>query len=121
MNDSTNSANQYPTSAPQMLMEIGAMLVAGSVQVIIAGDAHTEDTRRMVAAAPAATAPGKTVMLIGSGAHRKRLAKYLVHIENIVIPEGKPAARVCSGNTCSEPVTGSDALAALLGVGRENG
>lgn len=113
MKATLSDVKKNPAAAPQMLVALGYDM-AEPVQVIIAGNAVSNTTREMLAISREALIPGKIVMLVGGDRHRKSLAKHLPFVENVEPIQGKPAAYVCVGTLCKEPVTQPRALRMLL-------
>ena len=104
---------EHPTSAPKMLT---ALIVSLSkpIEVVIAGDRKSEDTRRLLKTAHSFYNPAKIVLLVDNAATRKMLAANLPFIAFIKTVNGKAAAYVCTERSCSLPVTDADALAEML-------
>jgi uncharacterized protein YyaL (SSP411 family) len=104
---------EHPTSAPKMLT---ALIVSLSkpIEVIIAGDRNSEDTRRLLKTAHSYYNATKMVLLVDNTATRKMLAANLPFIAFIKTVNGKAAAYVCTDRSCSLPVTDPGALAEML-------
>ncbi len=104
---------EHPTSAPKMLT---ALIVSLSkpIEVIIAGDRNSEDTRRLLKTAHSYYNPAQIVLLVDNAATRKMLAANLPFIAFIKTVNGKAAAYVCTDRSCSLPVTDPAALAEML-------
>jgi uncharacterized protein YyaL (SSP411 family) len=107
---------EQPTSAPKMMT---ALIVSLSkpIEVIIAGDRNSEDTRRLLKTAHSYYNPAKIVLLVDNAATRKMLAANLPFIAFIKTVDGKAAAYVCTDRSCSLPVTDPGALAEMLKTG----
>ena len=104
---------EHPTSAPKMLT---ALIVSLSkpIEVIIAGDRNSEDTRLLLKTAHSYFNPAQIVLLVDNAATRKMLAANLPFIAFIKTVNGKAAAYVCTDRSCSLPVTDPAALAEML-------
>ncbi|HUT50817.1 MAG TPA: thioredoxin domain-containing protein [Alphaproteobacteria bacterium] len=88
----------------------GAELLAGAVQIVLAGDPASNAAAAMRRAALSASVPNRILLQLAPGtdlpeghpAHGK------------TAPDGGAAAFVCRGTTCSLPITDPDALADAL-------
>ena len=108
----------HPDSAPELLVALITSRVK-PIEVVIAGDRSTEDTRAMLTAVNSLFIPGKMVVLVDNDVSRKRLARHLPFIASVKKIESTATAYVCTDNTCKPPVTDPEAVKKLLNqVGR---
>jgi uncharacterized protein YyaL (SSP411 family) len=106
--------NEAPGALPLMLAAVGYSLAAPK-QIVIAGEAESEDTRAMLRAVRRRFLPYKIVLLIGSEENRERLAGFLPAVGNMRTLDGKATAYVCENYTCSLPANNLTAFERLLG------
>ena len=96
-----------------MLAAFGYSLAAPK-QIVIAGEAGSEDTRAMLRAVRRRFLPYKIALLIDSEGNRERLAGFLPAVGNMTPLDGKATAYVCENYTCSLPVNDPAELERLL-------
>jgi uncharacterized protein YyaL (SSP411 family) len=106
--------NEAPGALPLMLAAVGYSLAAPK-QIVIAGEAESEDTRAMLRAVRRRFLSYKIVLLIGSEENRERLAGFLPAVGNMRTLDGKATAYVCENYTCSLPANNLTAFERLLG------
>jgi uncharacterized protein len=106
--------SEAPGALPLMLAALGYSLAAPK-QIVIAGEAESEDTRAMLRAVRRRFRPYKIVLLIGSEENRERLAGFLPAVGNMMPLDGKATAYVCENYSCSLPVNDPAELERLLG------
>jgi uncharacterized protein YyaL (SSP411 family) len=108
---------QNPTAFTQMLVTMNSAL-AKPVQIIIAGQAEDDDTKKMLKKirkmAINGSIPGMTIFLVKNDKDRARLKKRFSFIESITQKQSKTTAYVCQNFSCSQPVTSADTLQNLL-------
>ena len=75
-----------------------------SLEVVIAGDPETPDTRKMLNAIQNVYAPRKVVLLRPSGAEAE-IAALAPFVEDQTMVDGKATAYVCVNRACSLPTT----------------
>jgi uncharacterized protein len=105
--------NEAPGALPLMLAALGYSL-ASPKQIVIAGEAGSEDARAMLRAVRRRFLPYKIALLIDSEGNRERLAGFLPAVGNMTMLEGKATAYVCENYTCSLPVNDPAELEGLL-------
>ena len=87
-----------------------------SYEVVLAGDARAEDTRRMIRSLARYFQPNKVVILHPPGpeaASIERIAGY-TRFQNSI--DGKATAYVCLDYSCREPTTDIDRMLALIDI-----
>ena len=94
------------------LMNASELLQQGA-QIVIAGEPGADDTRALHAAAIRAPAVARAVTAVPPGTELP--ATHPAHGKGPV--EGRAAAYVCVGQTCSRPVTDADGLRAAMARG----
>ena len=90
-------------------------MVDQSCEVVIVGEDDAEDTRAMIQALRSRYLPTVVVMQVTPGPHASALADLAPFIRNLFMIDGHATAYVCSGHTCSMPVTDPDAMLARIG------
>jgi hypothetical protein len=102
-----------PDSAPELLVALITSLTQ-SVEVIIAGERNTADTRSMLKTVNSVYYPGKIVMLVDNDTTQNRLAQYLPFIASVKKIDNKTTAYVCTDKTCKPPVIDPEAVKKML-------
>ncbi len=105
--------HSQPDSAPELLVALITSLIQ-PVEVIIAGERNTAETRSMLKTVNSVYYPGKIVMLVDNDTTQNRLAQYLPFIASIKKIEDKTTVYVCTDKTCKPPVTDPEAVKSLL-------
>jgi hypothetical protein len=101
--------NQYPGSAPQILVALG-YIMAKPLQIIISGDRSHSNTLKMLKIVYNANVPAKTIILIHSRQVREKLARRLPFVKNITQRNGLPTAYLCIDRNCRAPITDPEVL-----------
>lgn len=104
---------EYPTIMPQMLVALHFQLDKPK-QIIIAGKAGAEDTRRMLREVYSRFLPNKIILLADGDKAQERLATYLPFIKSITMLDGKATAYICENYTCKLPTTDVAVMVGLL-------
>jgi hypothetical protein len=105
--------HSQPDSAPELLVALITSLIQ-PVEVIIAGERNTAETRSMLKTVNSVYYPGKIVMLVDNDTTQNRLVKYLPFIASVKKIDNKTTAYVCTDKTCKPPVTDPEAVKNLL-------
>lgn len=105
--------HSQPDSAPELLVALITSLTQ-PVEVIIAGERNTAETRSMLKTVNSLYYPGKIVMLVDNDTTQKRLAQYLPFIASVKKIDDKTTAYVCTDKTCKPPVTDPETVKSLL-------
>jgi uncharacterized protein YyaL (SSP411 family) len=105
--------HSQPDSAPELLVALITSLTQ-PVEVIIAGERNTAETRSMLKTVNSVYYPGKIVMLVDNDTTQKRLAQYLPFIASVKKIDDKTTAYVCTDKTCKPPVTDPETVKSLL-------
>jgi uncharacterized protein YyaL (SSP411 family) len=103
----------HPDSAAELLVALITSRVK-PIEVVIAGDRSTEDTRAMLTAVNSLFIPGKMVVLVDNDVSRERLARHLPFMASVRRIDNTATAYVCTDNTCKPPVTDPEAVKNLL-------
>ncbi|MDW7760001.1 MAG: thioredoxin domain-containing protein [Acidobacteriota bacterium] len=85
-----------------------------TIEVVIAGDPESEDTRRMLQSVRQGFFPETTVHVLPPGPQGRPTAERLPFAADIKMLDGKATAYVCRGGSCGRPVTEPDELLAML-------
>ena len=101
-----------PTACTGLLMAL-EMAIFPSSGVVIAGDRGQADTAALLQVLRTAYLPSTTVVLVPGEGDGSAMAGPAPTCRRV---DGRATAYVCTGSTCRAPVTGPDALAALLGI-----
>ena len=109
----TRRLQAAPVALPQMLCACERML-AGSRQIVIAGDPAVPATQALLAAVHARFLPNAATLLVDSRATRDFFAAGAPAIAAMQASEGRPAAYVCQDYTCQLPVSTAAELEKLL-------
>ncbi|MDD1656078.1 MAG: thioredoxin domain-containing protein [Methanomicrobiales archaeon] len=104
-----------PSACTGLLMAL-EMAIFPSSGVVIAGDSGQPDTAALLRVLRTAYLPSTTVALAPGAGDASALAAPAPSTPMYRRVDGKATAYVCTGSTCQAPVTGPDALAALLGI-----
>ena len=105
--------HSQPDSAPELLVALITSLTQ-PVEVIIAGERNTAETRSMLKTVNSVYYPGKIVILVDNDTTQNRLAQYLPFIASVKKIDNKTTAYVCTDKTCKPPVTDPEAVKSLL-------
>ena len=92
------------------------LAVSPSSGVVIAGDRSQPDTAALLRVLRSSYLPSTTVVLVPGEGDGSALAALAPSTPAYHPVDGEAAAYVCTGSTCAAPVTGPEALAALLGI-----
>jgi uncharacterized protein YyaL (SSP411 family) len=92
----------------------GLDLAGKSLEVVIVGDGGEEGTRAMMQTLRSRYLPSVIVMQVAPGTQASALAEINPHAGNLSMINGRATAYVCSGHTCSIPVTDPEAILAQL-------
>ncbi len=92
----------------------GLDLVSQSHEVVIVGDDEAEDTRRMISVLQSRYLPSVIVLQVAPGPRASALTELALFTQSLFMIDGKATAYVCSGNTCSAPVTDPESVLALI-------
>jgi hypothetical protein len=105
--------HSHPDSSPELLVALITSLTQ-PVEVIIAGELNTAETRTMLKTVNSVYYPGKIVMLVDNDTTQNRLVQYLPFIASVKKIDNKTTAYVCTDKTCKPPVTDPEAVKNLL-------
>ena len=105
--------HSQPDSAPDLLVALITSLTQ-PVEVIIAGERNTAETRSMLKTVNSVYYPGKIVILVDNDTTQNRLAQYLPFIASVKKIDNKTTAYVCTDKTCKPPVTDPEAVRKML-------
>jgi uncharacterized protein len=105
--------HSHPDSSPELLVALITSLTQ-PVEVIIAGELNTAETRSMLKTVNSVYYPGKIVMLVDNDTTQNRLVQYLPFIASVKKIDNKTTAYVCTDKTCKPPVTDPEAVKNLL-------
>ena len=105
--------HSHPDSSPELLVALITSLTQ-PVEVIIAGERNTAETRSMLETVNSVYYPGKIVMLVDNDTTQNRLIQYLPFIASVKKIDNKTTAYVCTDKTCKPPVTDPEAVKNLL-------
>jgi len=114
-----SGTRNYPFLMPQMMVAL-IIKISSPVQVVITGALNDQKTGLLLDTARSFFINGKTVMFVGDGDTRNKLAEHLSYIDSVKTVEGLPAAYVCTNHSCKQPVTAPEDLEQLLGAYRMN-
>ena len=95
---------EHPASMPMMLVAADFHL-SEPLQVVIAGDPASEDTRAMLRAAHQVYLPNRILLGADGGAGQAFLAQHAAFIKDIKPLGGKATAYVCQDYTCQQPTS----------------
>ena len=104
---------QIPTAHSQWLIGL-ELLAAPSREVVIAGTPGADETAALLAVLRGTYLPGLTLLLRPPGEEGERIAALAPFTREMGPVGGRPAAYVCTGHACRQPVTDPKELAALL-------
>ncbi len=107
------SIRRIPTAHAQWLCAL-ELLAAPSCEVVISGRPCEEDTRRMIDAVRSLYLPNLSVLFRPEGEEGEEIAQIAPFTKGMGAINGRAAAWVCTGFSCSRPVTDPTELAALL-------
>ena len=102
---------EHPSSMPQMLAAVDFHL-SKPLQIVIAGDPASADTRAMLRAAHRPYLPNRVLLGADGGAGQAFLSQHAAFLKDIKPIGGKATAYVCQDYTCRQP---TDDLAAFEG------
>ena len=105
--------HSHPDSSPELLVALITSLIQ-PVEVIIAGERNTAETRSMLKVVNSVYYPGKVVMLVDNDTTQNRLVQYLPFIASVKKIDNKTTAYVCTDKTCKPPVTDPETVKNLL-------
>jgi len=105
--------HSHPDSSPELLVALITSLIQ-PVEVIIAGERNTAETRSMLKIVNSVYYPGKVVMLVDNDTTQNRLVQYLPFIASVKKIDNKTTAYVCTDKTCKPPVTDPETVKNLL-------
>ncbi len=105
--------SRFASAMPQMLVSLDYSLMRPR-QIIIAGDANTEDARAMLREVHRHFLPNKILIVASDGADRSYLDEKLEAVRAMTQVDGKATAYVCENFTCQAPITDVGALRKLL-------
>ncbi|HTB80933.1 MAG TPA: thioredoxin domain-containing protein [Opitutaceae bacterium] len=103
-----------PQALPQMLCALELVLEPPR-QVVLAGDPHAEDFRRMAAVLHERSGPRRALLCADGGKGQAWLAQRAPELAAMRPIEGQATAYVCENFACREPVHDAAALRGLLG------
>lgn len=92
----------------------GLDLAIQSHEVVIVGDNEEEDTKRMISVLHSQYLPSVIALQVAPGPPVSVLAELAPFTQYLSMIDGKATAYVCSGNTCSTPVTDPELVLALI-------
>jgi uncharacterized protein YyaL (SSP411 family) len=104
---------QYPEVAPQMLAALEWSLSTPK-EIIIAGNAASDDTKSLLKEIYHRYLPNKVVLLLDTETSRKRITQFLPFAENMRKLEGKATAYICENYACQLPTSDHSAVGQLL-------
>ena len=113
-----NQINESPSAHTYFLTAIDFM-VGGSYEIVIAGDAGSDDTALMVDALMREYIPYKVVLFKPEGDSGKKLVELSEFTKYQSAIDGKATAYVCQNFACNEPVTDVTKMLKLLSLSTE--
>jgi uncharacterized protein YyaL (SSP411 family) len=108
--DQLNSA----PSAHTHLISAVQLARAPSLEIVIAGEAGTEDTERLLEVVRELYLPQAVILLVSDGEDGQRVRKLAPFTESYSSVDDKPAAYVCRNYACKLPTSEPEELAQLL-------
>jgi uncharacterized protein YyaL (SSP411 family) len=108
--------SRFPSAMPQMLVTLDFYL-SKPRQIVIAGAAGADDTKKLIAEVHRHFLPNKILLLADGDEGQKYLGAKLAAIREMKPAHGKAAAFVCENFVCQAPVTEAKQLARLLSAG----
>lgn len=102
------TVNQSPSAYTWFLC--GLDLACESHEIVIVGEDGAEDTKALIMALRSQYLPSVTVMQFAPGHQADMLGEIAPFTKNLSMINGKATAYVCSGHTCSLPVTDPKAV-----------
>ena len=100
---------EHPEAMPLMMAALRRFL--GSARhIVIAGTPEHPGTQTMLRALRERFLPNTMGFLADGGPRQAELAKRLPHVRDMTPLDGKPAAYVCEGQACRQPVTDLDSV-----------
>ena len=106
------TVSQSPSACTWFLCGLGQLVQPH--EVVIVGDEGAEDTRALLTALRSQYLPSLTVMQFAPGVQASALAELAPFTRDLSMIDGKATAYVCSGHTCSMPVTDPKAFLAQI-------
>lgn len=104
---------QQPTAAPQLLVGLNYWQ-SPKRQIVVAGDADTDQTRGMLRKIRSHFLPNATLLLLDSEDSRRVLSEFNPALSGMHAIEGKTTAYVCENYTCQLPTNDISRLDQLL-------
>jgi len=102
-----------PSSMPQMLVAL-EFYFATPKQIVIAGEADSEDTRALLREVHAHFIPNKVLLLADGGDGQATLAQHMDFLREVEPLSGKATAYICENSVCALPVSDIPAIRELL-------
>jgi len=111
----TAEVSRSPASSAWFLAALDHAL-GPSHELVIVGDIRTPDTRAMLDAVRSMYLPSVTILLREPNEEGDDLPAIAPFTKDFTIIDGKATAYVCSGQTCTMPVTDPEKVMELLGM-----
>ena len=111
----TGEVSRSPASSAWFLAALGHAL-GPAHELVVAGDIRAPDTRAMLDAIRSAYLPSVTVLLRQPGEPGDDLPAIAPFTKDFTMHDGKATVYVCSGHTCTVPVTDPEKVLELVGV-----
>ena len=111
------SVEQYPSAYTQMLTAV-EFAIGPSYEVVISGDAESEDTKALLRSLHQPFVPNKVVVFRPAGPDSSEIVGLAPYTRDQVVLDGKATAYVCRHFACELPTTDPHAMLGLLGLGQ---
>jgi len=112
------SLRQIPSAHAQWMTAL-ELTASASCEVVIAGRPGSRDTDALLALLRRLYLPRMTLLFCPEGEEGPKIAEIAPFTKGMRAIQGRASAYVCTGFSCSSPVTDPRELAALLGAGDE--
>jgi uncharacterized protein YyaL (SSP411 family) len=109
----SGSVRESPAAYTQLMVALD-FAIGPSYEVVIAGNAHAEDTKAMAKELMTRFLPNKVVLLNGSDRESPEIASLAEFVKNQSSIGGKATAYVCLNYSCKSPTTDINKMLELL-------
>jgi uncharacterized protein YyaL (SSP411 family) len=110
------NVRQSPSAYTQLMIAVD-FAVGPSYEVVITGDPHAEDTRKMLQAVGRTFIPDKVVVFLHAGPGSSEIKGIAPFTEHRSMIDNKATAYVCVNHSCKLPTTDIDIMLSLLNSG----
>lgn len=104
---------EYPSAYTQFLNAVDFALGPGR-EIVICGDSRLEETRHMLEMVHKTFHPNQVLLFKDEGAEGERLGRICEPVQPLHPSDGGPAAYICEGFACRQPITAFSELEKAL-------